>query len=177
MGVVDAIVWQGVVKRKIIRFSVPLPSTPAPAVRLESIRPRQVSTPGAMPTRLASSPPPPPPPAAPPARLESTLRQGRQRALLAQLVHLRLLAAVFVCNRTRLLTRPQSITQGSRYAFAGVMQEGGVDWLAPDRQNSQYDGSGDPSFYLDEIEAAGGEQDSGEARDQEPLGQRRTFHY
>jgi hypothetical protein len=36
----------------------------------------------------------------------------------------------------------------SRYAFAGVMQEGGVDWFAPDRQGSQYDGSGDPSFYF-----------------------------
>ena len=36
----------------------------------------------------------------------------------------------------------------SGYAFAGVMQEGGVDWVAPDRQGSQYAGGGDPSFYF-----------------------------
>jgi hypothetical protein len=34
------------------------------------------------------------------------------------------------------------------YEFAGVMQDEDGDWYAPVRQNSQYEGGGDPSFYF-----------------------------
>ena len=36
----------------------------------------------------------------------------------------------------------------SRFAFAGVMQDGGEGWVGAIREGSQYSGGGDPSFYF-----------------------------
>ena len=53
-----------------------------------------------------------------------------------------------VCLQTyQIAHTPPEYSSG--YAFAGVMQDAPPSyWLAPDRQNSQYAGGGDPSFYF-----------------------------